>query len=189
MCFFCPQAAEVFAGCGSFAGLESTGEVVGVDEVQVLPEVVLGLVIEALYGGFFQSPVHAFDLFVGPGMYGFGQTMVDVGLGAGELEGVGAEESSTLESEVDLSSSRTAIARSGEVHSVVGEYGVHLAGLRFDQLVQEVGRNPPTSLFTHSTKANLEMQSTANLRDLDSALPDLLYRLECRCSSASFEIW
>ena len=51
--FFCRQGADVFVGCESFEGLESTGEVVGVDEVdEVLPEVLVGLVVEALYGGF-----------------------------------------------------------------------------------------------------------------------------------------
>jgi hypothetical protein len=76
--FFCPQGAAVFVGYESFEGFESTGEVVGVDEVdEVSAEVLVSLVVEARYGGFFQSPVHAFDLSVGPGMPGFGQTMVD----------------------------------------------------------------------------------------------------------------
>ena len=76
--FFCPQGADVFVGCEPFEGLESTGEVVGIDEVdKVLPEVLVGLVVEALYGGFFQSSVHAFDLSVGPGMLWLGATMLD----------------------------------------------------------------------------------------------------------------
>jgi hypothetical protein len=37
----------------------------------------VGLVVEALYSGFFQSPFHEFNLSAGPGMPGFRQTVVD----------------------------------------------------------------------------------------------------------------
>ena len=41
---FCPEGADVLVGRESFEGLESLGEVVGVDEVhEVLPEVLMGL--------------------------------------------------------------------------------------------------------------------------------------------------
>ncbi len=91
--FFCPGGGDVFVGCETFEGLESSGEVVGVDEVgEVLPEVLVGFVIETLDGGLFESSVHALDLPVGPGMLGLGQAMIDVGFGAGEIEGMGAEE-------------------------------------------------------------------------------------------------
>lgn len=102
----------------------------------------MGFVVEALYGRFLESSVHAFDLAVGPGMFRLGQAVVDISFGAGELEGMGAEEFSAFEGKLDLRSSRTAIAGRGEVHSVVGEHSVDFVGNGLDQRVQEVGRNP-----------------------------------------------
>jgi len=90
--------------------LRSSGEVVGVDEVgEMLSEVLVGFVVEAFDGGFLECSIHAFDLAVGPGVFRFGQAVVDVGLGAGELEGVSAEELSLLESKSDLRGCGTAI--------------------------------------------------------------------------------
>src|SRR5438046_4450302 len=100
---FCPESAGVFVGRKSFEGLESSGEVVGGDEVcEVTAQLIVSLVEEAFDGGFFEGSIHALDLAVGPGIFGFGEAVVDVGLGAGELEGVGAEELSLLKSELDL---------------------------------------------------------------------------------------
>jgi len=107
---FCPDRADVLVGCESFEGFESSGEVVGVDEVgEMLSEVSVGFVVEAFDGGFLECSIHAFDLAVGPGVFRFGQAVVDVGLGAGELEGVSAEELSLLESKSDLRGCGTAI--------------------------------------------------------------------------------
>jgi hypothetical protein len=65
--FFGLQGGDVFVGCKSFEGFASTGEVVGVYEVdEVSTEMLVGLVVEARYGSFFQSLDHAFDLSVGP---------------------------------------------------------------------------------------------------------------------------
>ena len=50
--------------------------------------------------------------------------MVDIGFGACELEGMGAEEFSCGERTSYLGSHRVAIAGRGEVHAVVGEHGV-----------------------------------------------------------------
>ena len=145
---FCPDGADVFVRCKSFEGLESSGEVVGIHEVgEMFSEVLVSLVVEALDGGFFESSVHAFDLAVGPGVFGLGQPVVDIGLGAGELEGMSTEEFSAFESELDLGGSRTAVAGRGEVDSVVGEHGMDLVGYGGDERVQEVGRNPLRGLL------------------------------------------
>ena len=57
----------------------------------------MGVVVVALDGGFLEGAVHAFDLAIGPRMPRLGQAMIDVVLGAGELEGVGAEELAALQ--------------------------------------------------------------------------------------------
>ncbi len=147
---FCPDRGDVFVRCEPFEGLESSGEVVGVDEVgEMLSELLVGLVGEAFDGGFFEGSVHALDLAVGPGMLGLGESVVDIGLGAGELEGMSAEEFSLFERELDLGGCETAIAGRGEVHTVVGEYGVDLIGYGLDDRIEEVGRNPLRGPFVH----------------------------------------
>ncbi len=115
----------------------------------------MGFVVEALDGGFFEGSVHAFDLAVGPGMFRLGQAMIDVGFGAGELEGMGAEEFSALEGKLDLRSSRAAVAGRGEMHSAVGEYSVDRIGHELDQCVQEVGRDPLSGLLMHLDEGEL----------------------------------
>ncbi len=100
---FCPDGTDEFVRCESFECFESSGEVVGLDEVgEMLPEVFVGLVVEAFDGSFFEGSVHAFDLAVGPGVFRFGQAVVDVGLGGGELEGMSAEEFSAFMRKLDL---------------------------------------------------------------------------------------
>ena len=91
--FSCPEGADVFVGCEPFESSESTCEVVGIHEVgEMFPEVFVGFVVEALDGGFLEGSVHALDLAVGPRVLGLGQAVIDVSLGAGELEGMSAEE-------------------------------------------------------------------------------------------------
>lgn len=182
--FFCPGGADVFIGGKSLERLESSGEVVSIDEVgEVLAEVLVGLVVEAFDGCFLEGPVHAFDLSVGPWMFGFGQAVVDVGFGASELEGMGAEELSSFECEPDLRGSRTAIAGRGEVHSVVGEHGVDLVGRGLDKRVQEVGRKSLGGLLMHLDEGELRCPVDgdeevklallgANLRDIDVDVTD-----------------
>jgi predicted RNA methylase len=68
--------------------------VVGVDEqLQVRPELFVGLVVIALDRGVLDGAVHPLDLTVGPGMVGLGQTMLDAVLVADAVEHVPAVES------------------------------------------------------------------------------------------------
>ena len=73
-----PELAEVVIRREAFEGLESSGEVVGSEEVsQVRSELFLGVVEVAFDGGVLDGPVHALDLPVGPGMVGLGQPVFD----------------------------------------------------------------------------------------------------------------
>jgi len=195
--FFCPDGADVFEG----VGLEPSSEVVSVDEVdEALPEVLVGFVVEALDGSF-----HAFDLAVGPGMFRFGQALVNIGLCAGELEGMGAEQLSPPQSELDLRSGRAAVAGRGAMHSVVGEHGVHLVGHGLDQRVEEVGRPPLSGLlmdlsegeFRGPVDGDEEVKLAllgAHLRDIDVKVDDrvgleLLAPGRSPSTSGSREMW
>ncbi len=147
MGLFCPVGAEVFVGCQTFEGFESSGEFVGRDEVgEVLTEVLVCLVVEAFHGSFLEGSVHAFDLAVGPGMLRLGQAMIDIGFGAGEPEGVGAEEFALMKCQPDRGGCGASIAKRGEMHSVVGEYSVDRIEHELDQRVQEVGSRSLRSL-------------------------------------------
>jgi hypothetical protein len=73
-----PEFANGFVGCEAAKGLESPSEVLGCDEVrQVRFELFVGVIEEAFDGGLLDGSVHAFDLSVGPGMVGLGQTVAD----------------------------------------------------------------------------------------------------------------
>jgi hypothetical protein len=62
----------------AFERFESFREVIGHQEgLQMLFQVVMGLVVIRFHGGVSRRVVHAFYLAIGPGMVGFGEPMVD----------------------------------------------------------------------------------------------------------------
>lgn len=90
---FLPLLADELVRGEASEGLESFGEVVCHEEgLQVLFELLMGLVVEAFDGGILQSSVHALDLPIGPGMLGFGEAMLDGVLLASIGEGMDSEE-------------------------------------------------------------------------------------------------
>lgn len=75
---FRPDFADVLIGCQALEGFETPGEVIGHQEcLYVLLQCVVRLVIVSFDRCFPQSPVHAFDLPVRPGMINFGQPVFD----------------------------------------------------------------------------------------------------------------
>jgi len=111
-----PEFADGFVGCEAAKGLESPGEVVGCDEVgQVRFELFVGVIEEAFDGSFLDGPVHPFDLSVGPGMVGLGQTVADAMMTTDAIEGV---------STPSCRNPSTVLRQIGELDSVVGEHGV-----------------------------------------------------------------
>src|ERR1700690_2118795 len=87
----CRGLADVFIGRETLQGLQSASEVVSSDEVgEMVAELLVALVVEAVDRCFLDGPVHPFDLTVCPRVLGLGQTMVDIVLGAGKLEGMRA---------------------------------------------------------------------------------------------------
>ena len=94
---FGPELADAFVGCEAFEGLETFGEVVGVEAVgQVAAELFVAVVVGAADGGLLDRRVHAFDLATGPGplvqgWLGLIRRGSIAGLGAGAFEGVGTD--------------------------------------------------------------------------------------------------
>ena len=86
---FGPEFAQIFVG---LEGLESSGEVVGLEEiVQVRFELVVGIVEVSLEGGVSDGAVDAFDLPVGPGMVGLGEAVFDSTKETEPVEGMATE--------------------------------------------------------------------------------------------------
>ena len=52
-------------------------------------ELLMAVVVVALDGGLLDGAVHAFDLTVGPGMFDFGEPVLDAVLAAAHVEHVG----------------------------------------------------------------------------------------------------
>ena len=129
ICLLGPEFAEVFVGREAFECFESSGEVVGFEEVgQVRFELVVGVVKVSLDGGVFDGSIHALDLPVGPGVVGPGQPVLDSLKVADSVEGMATEACGwTL-----------AILRQiGELDAVVGEHGVDAVWNGFDERFEE----------------------------------------------------
>ena len=73
-----PSLGDGFVRCKAVEGLETLGEVVGIQEGSevFLELLVCGVVISA-YGGFLKGSVHALDLAVGPEVIGLAEAMLD----------------------------------------------------------------------------------------------------------------
>lgn len=181
---FCPSFADELVRGKTFEGLESAGEVVGGNEVgQVSAQLVMGFIVKAFDGGVFECPVHAFDLPIGPRMLGFCKPVVDVVLGAGVLEGVGAKEFASLDGQLDFRRGRAGVSRRSEVGAVIGKHRMHLVRDGFEQSPKEVAGYPPGGFFVHldegelrgSVDGNEEIQPAllgTDLGDVDMEVPD-----------------
>jgi hypothetical protein len=112
---------------------------VGCDEVrQVRFELFVRVIEEAFDGGFLDGPVHPFDLSVGPGMVGLGQTVVDPITKTDAIEGMSTPSSRK---------SSTVLRQIGELDSVVGEHGVDAVRNGFDERFEEARGRLHIGLF------------------------------------------
>lgn len=85
-----PSSTDELVWCQPLQGLEPACKVVGGNEVgEVLPELVVAFVFEALDRGVLEGAVHALDLAVGPLVLGLGRAVVDVVTRTGKFEGMG----------------------------------------------------------------------------------------------------
>ena len=70
--------ADVFVWRQVTEGLETLGEIVGCHEVcEVRSQLIMAVVVVAFYSGLLDRAVHPCDLSVGPGMIGFGQSVLN----------------------------------------------------------------------------------------------------------------
>lgn len=136
---FLPSSADELVWCQPLQGLEPACEVVGGHEVgEVLPELVVAFVVEALDRGVLEGSIHALDLAVGPRVLGLGRAVVDVVTRTGKFEGMGSEALALGDGFLDQWDGRSAATRCGELDAVVGEHRVDFVGDSGDQAQQEV---------------------------------------------------
>jgi hypothetical protein len=153
---FRPALADVLVGREPFEGLQALGEVVGADEVLKMgSELVVALVVEALDGGVLDGAVHTLDLTIGPRMPGLGQTTIDIVASARYFEGGGPEWLTTLEHALDIGDRPTLALWVCEVGPIVGQHGMDLVGNCFDEVQQEVSRDPPCGLLVQFGEGEL----------------------------------
>lgn len=105
----------------------------------MMSQLLVALVIEALDRGLLDSPVHSFNLAVRPRMFRFGQAMVDIVSGAGELKSMSPEELSSCNGLLDLGDRQATTARNRELDAIVRENRVDLVGHGRDKVAQELG--------------------------------------------------
>lgn len=151
-----PFFADSFVRGEALEGLQPLGEVVGVEElIEVLLQLFVGGVVEAPDSGFLQRSVHSLDLTVGPRMVGLGQSVLDVVLGAGILEGMGPEDLTAVHGLADQRRCGCDVAGRGEVDAVIGEHGVDPIRHRFQQSSQEVGGDTGGGTFVQLDEGKL----------------------------------
>jgi hypothetical protein len=137
----CPAFADEFVWGEPFEGLQTSAEIVGGDEVsELLTELFVVVVVEALDRRVLDCAVHAFDLTIGPWMFRLCGAVLNVGLGAGIFESMGAENFPCGHCPFDQRDGGATGTRHGELDAIVGQYGVNLVGYGLEQAAQEAGR-------------------------------------------------
>ena len=132
----------------------------------------MGVVVEALDGGFLERAVHAFDLAVGPRVARFGKPMIDVVLGTGVFEGVGAERLCAVHGTPYLRGGRADIPGRGKMRSVVCQHGVDGVGHGLDEGAQEVSGDAPGGLLVQFDERELGDPVDSN-QEIEPALSGL----------------
>lgn len=101
--FGSPAFTDELVGREALEGLQSSSEVVRLDEVlKMSPQLGVVIVMEALDGRVFDRAVQPLDLAVRPGVLRLGQPVLNVQLGTGVVEGMSAEEFALGDGFLDL---------------------------------------------------------------------------------------
>ena len=129
-----PYAADVFVWRETLEGLETTGEVVGRDEVvEMTAQLVMAVVVEAFDGRPLDGLVHPLDLSISPRMIGLCQAMLDVVALTRAIERMGSE----------LRRWTVAVHRQAcELDAVVGQHDTDVIGDGLPHLAIVFGLTP-----------------------------------------------
>lgn len=122
--------------------LEPASEIVGRDEIgEVLAQLVVRFVIEALDRCLLDRPVHAFDLAIRQRMSGFCQAMLDIEVGTGRFERMATKQDAIGPHGFDILRRPSVAGRISEMRAVVGQHGMDAVWNRSGEGAQEVTSN------------------------------------------------
>ena len=123
-----PLFADVFVGRKAFERLQSSPEIVSVDEVLKVPaQLLVIVVVEALDGRILDGAVHSLHLAVGPRMVDLGQPVLDAVVVADPIE--------------DVMERIFVTGLVGKLDAIVGEYRVDGVGHSRHEVPQELRGN------------------------------------------------
>lgn len=109
-------------------GLQALDVVVGQQKgLQVHIELVGGLIVEALNGGFLEGAIHALNLVIGPRVGRLGQPVLHAILAVDTVKTVPARQE--------------LVRLWRELHAVNGQYGVYFVGQLVEHAPQKLGRH------------------------------------------------
>jgi len=124
----CPAFADELIGCQAFEGFQSAAIIVGIDEVlKVGFELTVAVVVIAFDGCFLDCSVHPFDLTVGPGVFDFGEAVLNIILVADPVE--------------DMFERAGMVSHVGELDTVVSQDRVNAIGDSSHEIAQKLGCN------------------------------------------------
>jgi hypothetical protein len=130
----CPAFADELIGRQAFEGFQSAAEIVGVDEVlEVGFELVMAVIMIAFDGCFLDCPVHPFDLTIGPGMFDFGEAVLNVILFADSVK--------------DVFERTSVVSHVGELDAIIGQDRMDTIGNSKHEIAQKLSCNYLASLL------------------------------------------
>src|SRR5215211_1929941 len=121
----------------------------------MLPELVMGLVVEALDGGVLDRAVHPLDLTVGPGMTRFGQSMFDVEVGTGRFERMAPERHPLCPHRANVFRRPPVTRGLREVGAVVRQHDADFVGHGSGKGPEEVASDAPGDLVVELDEGEL----------------------------------
>ena len=139
MRLICPALADELVWGQALEGLETAGEVVGIDEVsEMLAQLVVTVVVIAMNGRLFDRAVHALNLAIGPRMPWLGEPVINVMNGTGVFEGMAPEEFAFSDHLLDVSRRPALTFGVSELNAIVCEDRVNLVGNGLNKVQQEL---------------------------------------------------
>jgi hypothetical protein len=161
-----PGFTDVLVRGETAQGLDPPGMVVGVQEqLQVMPKLVMAVIGVASDSCLFDGAAQPLNLTIDPRMPRLGESVLNLVLLAGVIEGLDAVDAGfpagrpiRFSLDFGLLMDRQAIDK---LRAVVGQHRANLVRYDRNEAAQEVRGNAPTGSFMQRAKANLLVRSMA----------------------------
>ena len=122
-----PSFNDEFVRCKTFESFKSFGKIVCIHKSRKMAfELLMSVIIIALYGGFFESTIHALDLPIRPGMVHFCKAVLDLMFMAHSIK--------------DMHPGILIHLSVRKLNAVIREDGVDFVGYHFDKVAEKLSR-------------------------------------------------